>query len=73
VVHAEAHGSGYEAHLLAPMIEAIQQSFAEPELAKDIFADVTVTADIGWVRKPRRGFKSGAHFSPTSGQPLYLR
>ena len=27
MVHAEAHGSGYEAHLLAPLIESTRQSF----------------------------------------------
>ena len=48
VVHAEAHGSGYEAHLLAPMIEATRQSFTELELAKDVFAEVKVTADSGF-------------------------
>jgi transposase len=48
VVHAEAHGSGYEAHLLAPLIEATRQSFAELELGKDIFAEAKVTADSGF-------------------------
>lgn len=48
VVHAEAHGSGYEAHLLAPLIEATRQSFAELELANDIFAEAKVTADSGF-------------------------
>jgi hypothetical protein len=48
VVHAEAHGSGYEAHLLAPMIEATRQSFAELELHEDIFAQTKVTADSGF-------------------------
>ena len=48
VVHAEAHGSGYEAHLLAPMIEATRQSFAELKLDKDVFAQTKVTADSGF-------------------------
>jgi transposase len=48
VVHAEAHGSGYEAHLLAPLIEATRQSFAELELANDIFVEAKVTADSGF-------------------------
>jgi hypothetical protein len=48
VVHAEAHGSGYEAHLLAPIIEATRQNFSELELAKDVFADVKLTADSGF-------------------------
>jgi hypothetical protein len=38
VVHAEAHGSGYEAHLLAPTIEATRKNFAEIEPGKDVFA-----------------------------------
>ena len=48
VVHAEAHGSGYEAHLLAPTIEATRQSFSEIEPGKDVFADAKVTADSGF-------------------------
>jgi hypothetical protein len=48
VVHAEAHGSGYEAHLLAPLIEVTRQSFAELDLAKDVFAQAKVTADSGF-------------------------
>jgi hypothetical protein len=47
VVHAEAHGSGYEAHLLAPLIEATRKGFAELDLDQDVFADVKVTADSG--------------------------
>jgi hypothetical protein len=48
VVHAEAHGSGYEAHLLAPLIEATRQGFAELEPTKDVFAKTKVTADSGF-------------------------
>ena len=48
VVHAEAHGSGYEAHLLAPLIEATRKGFTELELAKDVFAQAKVTADSGF-------------------------
>ena len=48
VVHAEAHGSGYEAHLLAPLIETTRQSFTELDLAKDVFAQAKVTADSGF-------------------------
>jgi hypothetical protein len=51
VVHAEAHGSGYEAHLLAPLIEATRDGFAEMEPGKDVFADVKVTADSGFHSK----------------------
>ena len=45
MVHAEAQGSGYEAHLLAPLIETTRQSFAELDLAKDVFAQAKVTAE----------------------------
>jgi transposase len=51
VVHAEAHGSGYEAHLLAPLIEATRESFAELELSKDVFKKTKVTADSGFHSK----------------------
>jgi transposase len=48
VVHVEAHGSGYEAHLLAPLIETTRQSFSELELGNDVFAQAKVTADSGF-------------------------
>ncbi|MGC4066360.1 MAG: IS1182 family transposase [Polyangiaceae bacterium] len=48
VVHAEAHGSGYEAHLLAPLIEATRKRFAELNLARDVFAATKVIADSGF-------------------------
>ena len=48
VVHAEAHGSGYEAHLLAPLIEATRKEFAELQLGKDVFVKTKVTADSGF-------------------------
>jgi transposase len=48
VVHAEAHGTGYEAHLLAPLIEATRKDFAELELDQDVFAHAKVTADSGF-------------------------
>jgi transposase len=51
VVHAEAHGSGYEAYLLAPAIEATRESFADIEPGKDVFAEVKVTADSGFHSK----------------------
>jgi transposase len=51
VVHAEAHGSGYEAHLLPPIIEATRQSFAVIEPGKDVFAQAKVTADSGFHSK----------------------
>src|SRR5688572_3417954 len=48
VVHAEAQGSGYEAHLLAPLIEATREKFLELESGKDVFAAAKVTADSGF-------------------------
>jgi len=48
VVHTEAHGSGYEAQLLAPLIEATRKDFAQLELDQNDFADVKVTADSGF-------------------------
>jgi len=51
VVHAEAHGSGYEAHLLAPLIEATRKSFSDLDLSKDVFAKTKVTADSGFHSK----------------------
>lgn len=51
VVHAEAHGSGYEAHLLAPIIEATREDFAALDDRRDIFTDAKVTADSGFFSK----------------------
>jgi hypothetical protein len=51
VVHAEAHGSGYEGHLLAPIIEATRETFAAIEPGKDIFKSVKLTADSGFHSK----------------------
>jgi hypothetical protein len=51
VVHAEAHGSGYEGHLLAPMIEATRKTFGAIEAGGDIFKRVKVTADSGFHSK----------------------
>lgn len=48
VVHAEAHGSGYEGHLLAPLLEATRATFAELELSSDVLSEVKVTADSGF-------------------------
>jgi hypothetical protein len=48
VVHAEAHGSGYEAYLLAPLIEATRKGFAELDLDQDVFATTKVIADSGF-------------------------
>jgi transposase len=51
VVHAEAHGSGYEAHLLAPIVEATRRGFAVIEPGSDVFARAKVTADSGFHSK----------------------
>jgi hypothetical protein len=48
VVHAEAHGSGYEAHLLAPLLEATRATFADLEPNTDVLSEVKVTADSGF-------------------------
>ncbi|HKO94951.1 MAG TPA: transposase [Polyangiaceae bacterium] len=48
VVHAEAHGSGYEGHLLAPLIEATRETFRTIEPGRDVFQRVKVTADSGF-------------------------
>jgi len=47
-LHAEAHGSGYEAHLLGPLLEATRATFAELELSTDVLSKVKVTADSGF-------------------------
>jgi len=51
VVHAEAHGSGYEGHLLAPIIEATRKTFGVMEPGRDVFKRVKVTADSGFHSK----------------------
>ena len=48
VVHAEAHGSGYEAHLLASLLESTRETFGALEPDEDIFTEVKVTADSGF-------------------------
>jgi transposase len=48
VVHAEAHGSGYEGHLLAPLIEATREAFNQLEPGRDVFQKAKVTADSGF-------------------------
>jgi hypothetical protein len=48
VVHAEARGSGYEAHLLAPLLESTRSTFAILDPGQDVFAKVMVTADSGF-------------------------
>ena len=48
VVHAEAHGSGYEAHQLAPLLEATRATFADLDPSSDVLSKVKVTADSGF-------------------------
>ena len=48
VVHAEAQGSGYEGHLLAPLLEATRQTFGVLEPGTDVLAKAKVTADSGF-------------------------
>jgi transposase len=48
VVHAEARGSGYEAHLLVPLLEATRKTFDLFEPGRDVFAKAKVTADSGF-------------------------
>ncbi len=48
VVHAEARGSGYEAHLLVPLLEATRTTFGLMEPGKDVLARAKVTADSGF-------------------------
>jgi hypothetical protein len=48
VVHAEAHGSGYEGQLLAPLIEATRETFGVLEAGQDLFKKAKVTADSGF-------------------------
>jgi transposase len=51
VVHAEAHGSGYEGHLLAPLIEATRETFNALAPGRDVFKATKVTADSGFHSK----------------------
>ena len=48
VVHAEAHGSGYEGHLLAPLLEATRTTFGALESGNDVLKKAKVTADAGF-------------------------
>lgn len=48
VVHAEAVGSGYEGHLLAPLLEATRKTFGAIEPGEDVLAKAKVTADSGF-------------------------
>lgn len=48
VVHAEAHGSRYEGHLLAPLLEATRATFDALEPGNDVLKKAKVTADAGF-------------------------
>lgn len=51
VVHAEAHGSGYEGHFLAPVLEATREKFCGIDAGADVLKRVKVTADSGFHSK----------------------
>lgn len=51
VVHAEAHGSGYEGHLLAPLLENARKTFSCVSPDSDLFHKAKVTADSGFHSK----------------------
>ena len=51
VVHAEAHGSGYEGHLLAPLLESTRATFGAIEPGEDVLSQVKITADSGFHSK----------------------
>jgi hypothetical protein len=48
VVHAEARGSGQEAHLLKPAVEAVRENFAAIGDEQDVFDKTKLTADSGY-------------------------
>jgi transposase len=51
VVHAEAHGSGYEGHLLVPLIDETRKTFAAIGSSKNAINRVKFTADSGFHSK----------------------
>jgi hypothetical protein len=51
VVHAEAHGSGYEGHLLVPLIDETRKTFAAIDSSKNGISRVKFTADSGFHSK----------------------
>jgi transposase len=48
VVHAEAHGSGQEAHLLGAMIKRVRENFQTIKTESDVFEQAKLTADSGF-------------------------
>jgi transposase len=48
VVHAAAHGSGYEGHLLAPLLESTRTTFEVIAPGHDVLSEAKVTADSGF-------------------------
>ncbi len=51
IVHAAAHGSGYEGHLLAPLLEDTRKVFHAIDGGKDILKRAKITADSGFHSK----------------------
>ncbi len=51
VVHAEAHGSGYEGHLLALLMQNARKTFAAINPDVDLFDKSQLTADSGFHSK----------------------
>src|SRR5690606_39618455 len=51
IVHAAAHGSGYEGHLLAPLLEDTRKVFHAIDRGKDILKRTKITADSGFHSK----------------------
>lgn len=47
-VHAEAHGSGQEAHLLGAMIAGVRENCRTIKAENDVFAKAKLTADSGF-------------------------
>src|SRR5690606_28573380 len=51
IVHTEARGSGYEGHLLAPLLNGTRAAIHALDGDKDILARVKITADSGFHSK----------------------
>jgi hypothetical protein len=59
VVHAEAHGSGYEAHLLTSVLAATRGTFERFEPGRDVLSKAKVTADSGFHSREVMGALEG--------------
>ncbi len=51
IVHAEAHGCGYEGHLLTRLLEGTREAFHALDGGKDILKRAKITADSGFHSK----------------------